>query len=57
MRFMFIIKGGSAGAPPAAMMEAMHDMALREIAAGRMCRKARPFFDAPWDYELHQDAS
>ena len=37
MRFMFIIKSeGQDGAPPPAMLEAMHEMAKREIAAGRM---------------------
>jgi hypothetical protein len=38
MRFMFIIKtdGEDGGAPPPEMMEAMHVMAQREIAAGRM---------------------
>lgn len=37
MRFMFIVKSASTDtAPPAAMMEAMHAMALREVAAGRM---------------------
>jgi hypothetical protein len=36
MRFMFIIKSASAGAPSQAMMEAMHEMAAREVTAGRM---------------------
>jgi len=37
MRFMFIIKtDGDGGAPPPAMLEAMHVMAEREVAAGRM---------------------
>jgi hypothetical protein len=37
MRFMFIIKSDETdAAPPPAMMEAMHVMALREIKAGRM---------------------
>jgi hypothetical protein len=38
MRFMFIIKTSSSGAaaPGPAMMAAMHAMAEREIAAGRM---------------------
>ena len=36
MRFMFVIKSGQAATPPAAMMEAMHAMALREVKAGRM---------------------
>jgi hypothetical protein len=36
MRFMFIIKSGSAASPTPAMMEAMRAMAVREIAAGRM---------------------
>jgi len=37
MRFMFIIKSDSQDvAPPPAMMEAMHAMAEREVAAGRM---------------------
>ncbi|MGZ3375953.1 MAG: YciI family protein [Phenylobacterium sp.] len=38
MRFMFIIKTASdmVGHPTPAMMEAMHAMAAREVAAGRM---------------------
>src|SRR5579864_7523083 len=36
MRFMFIIKNASDGGPTPALMEAMHAMAVREIAAGRM---------------------
>ncbi|HLZ76834.1 YciI family protein [Phenylobacterium sp.] len=38
MRFMFIIKtdGQQTAGPPPAMMEAMHAMAQREVAAGRM---------------------
>jgi hypothetical protein len=36
MRFMFIIKGASEGGPTPGLMEAMHEMAKREIAAGRM---------------------
>jgi hypothetical protein len=36
MRFMFIIKTDSALGPTQALMEAMHAMAEREIAAGRM---------------------
>jgi hypothetical protein len=41
MRFMFIIKTDAdsdnpPGPPPPAMMEAMHAMAEREVAAGRM---------------------
>jgi hypothetical protein len=37
MRFMFIIKSAAEPAAPApALMEAMHAMATREIAAGRM---------------------
>src|SRR5438445_727771 len=36
MRFMFIIKSASAGAPPPAMLEAMHTLAAREVQAGRM---------------------
>jgi hypothetical protein len=36
MRFMFIIKSAGAAAPSPAMMEAMHTMAQREVAAGRM---------------------
>jgi hypothetical protein len=36
MRFMFIIKSASDGAPPPAMMEAMHAMAVREVEAGCM---------------------
>ena len=40
MRFMFIIKSGAEAMPPPAMMEAMHAMAQREIAAGRMIADA-----------------
>jgi hypothetical protein len=36
MRFMFIVKTASNAAPPPALMEAMHVMAQREVAAGRM---------------------
>lgn len=36
MRFMFIIKAPTAGAPTPELIEAMHAMAKREIAAGRM---------------------
>jgi hypothetical protein len=36
MRFMFIIKTDSTLGPTQALMEAMHAMAEREIAAGRM---------------------
>ena len=36
MRFMFIIKGASGGAPTPGLIEAMHAMAEREVAAGRM---------------------
>jgi hypothetical protein len=36
MRFMFIIKGGSAMAPSPALMEAMQTQAEREVKAGRM---------------------
>jgi len=36
MRFMFIIRSGGVGAPTPALMEAMHAMAEREVAAGRM---------------------
>jgi hypothetical protein len=36
MRFMFIVSSAMAAAPTPAMMDAMHDMAVREIAAGRM---------------------
>jgi hypothetical protein len=36
MRFMFIVKSVHAGPPPPALLEAMHKMANREIAAGRM---------------------
>jgi hypothetical protein len=40
MRFMFIIKSGAEAMPPPAMMEAMHAMAQREVAAGRMIADA-----------------
>ncbi len=38
MRFMFMIKtdGSAEAAPPPALMEAMHAMAVREVKAGRM---------------------
>lgn len=36
MRFMFIIKAPTAAAPPPELIEAMHAMARREVAAGRM---------------------
>lgn len=36
MRFMFIVKSSMAAAPTPAMLHAMHEMAVREIAAGRM---------------------
>lgn len=36
MRMMFIIKTAANAAPTPALMEAMHEMATREIAAGRM---------------------
>lgn len=36
MRYMFIITSAMQAAPPLAMIEAMHTMAVREIAAGRM---------------------
>ena len=36
MRFMFIVKSAHAGPPPPALLEAMHKLANREIAAGRM---------------------
>ena len=36
MRFMFVIKSASVGAPSSAMMEAMHALAQKEVAAGRM---------------------
>lgn len=36
MRFMFIIHSASDMAPTPALMEAMHEMARREVAAGRM---------------------
>ncbi len=36
MRFMFIIKTDAKAAPTPALMEAVHKMAEREIAAGRM---------------------
>jgi hypothetical protein len=36
MRFMFIIHSASDMAPPPELMEAMHEMAAREVAAGRM---------------------
>src|SRR4051812_42121943 len=36
MRFMFIVKSDHAAQPSPALMEAMHKLATREIAAGRM---------------------
>ena len=36
MRFMFIVKSARVGAPPPALLEAMHKLADREIKAGRM---------------------
>ena len=36
MRVMFIIKSAAAAQPTSALMEAMHKLATREIAAGRM---------------------
>src|SRR6202163_755109 len=36
MRFMFIVRSAHAGPPPPALLEAMHKLANREIAAGRM---------------------
>jgi len=36
MRFMFIVKTSSAMGPTPGLMQAMHAMAEREIAAGRM---------------------
>ena len=36
MRFMFIIKSAADASPSAEMIEAMHQLAQREIAAGRM---------------------
>ena len=36
MRVMFIIKAAADAAPTPALMEAMHRLATREIAAGRM---------------------
>src|SRR6202051_3191863 len=36
MRFMFIVKSGHAGPPPPKLLEAMHNLANREIKAGRM---------------------
>ncbi len=36
MRFMFIIKTASPGAPPPELVKAMHEMAEREVKAGRM---------------------
>src|SRR6266849_853238 len=36
MRFMFIVRSDHAGPPPPALLEAMHKLANREIAAGRM---------------------
>jgi hypothetical protein len=43
MRFMFVIKTASdavSGGPTPALMEAMHAMAKREVAAGRMIADA-----------------
>lgn len=36
MRFMFIVMSAHAGPPPPALLEAMHKLANRKIAAGRM---------------------
>lgn len=36
MRFLFLIQSAQEAQPTPAMMEAMHAMAVREIAAGRM---------------------
>ena len=36
MRFMFIVKAAGAAAPTPELLEAMHRLATREIAAGRM---------------------
>jgi hypothetical protein len=36
MRFMFIVRSNQASMPTAELMQAMHVMAEREIAAGRM---------------------
>jgi hypothetical protein len=36
MRFMFIVKSAQNAAPTPELMEAMHKLAQREIAAGRM---------------------
>ena len=36
MRFMFIVKSAHAGPPPPKLVEAMHQLADREIKAGRM---------------------
>jgi len=36
MRYMFIVRSDSVATPSQAMMEAMHALAVREIAAGRM---------------------
>lgn len=36
MRFMFIIHSASGMSPSHALMEAMHEMAQKEVAAGRM---------------------
>ena len=36
MKFMFIVKSAHAMAPSAALLEAMHKLANREIKAGRM---------------------
>ncbi len=36
MRFMFIVKSSHTGPPPPALVDAMHQLAVREITAGRM---------------------
>ena len=36
MRFIFIVKTADASAPSSEMIEAMHQLAQREVAAGRM---------------------
>src|SRR5204863_3884812 len=36
MRFMFILKSSASGEPTPELMQAMHELALREVKAGRM---------------------
>ncbi|WP_252724653.1 YciI family protein, partial [Acinetobacter baumannii] len=36
MRFMFMVRSAHAGMPTAELMTAMHELAKREIKAGRM---------------------